>query len=173
MNMGFGRVGLGQNQNWPTGNYATGGGPQLNDMFFTYDLLFGSVGPGASSTQTIQIQADSNFLWEATTFFATLQGQAEPVPLSIQWPFTLQLTDTGSGRQFFASSQPNGAVPISNMAGTGSFPFILPQSYVWKAVSSIQGILVSLSLNTWNNCHLTLLGKKMYGSAPVPGPAIY
>lgn len=165
----YGRVGLQQ----PGGSYATGGGPQLNDMFFQYDLFFGTLTAGQISTQTIQIQADSNFLWEATMFYATPAGAAEPVPAQIQWPFTLQLSDTGSGRQFFASSTPNGAIPVSSLAGTGMFPLVLPQSYVWKAVSTIQGILASTSTNTWNNCHFTLLGQKLYGSLPLNGPAIY
>lgn len=164
---GFGQGGPGQFVR-PT-NY----NPQeLSDQFFVYDFAFGNLAAGQTVTQSLPTQADANFLWEMTTFYGTENGAVEPVSDQSQFPFLIQLTDSGTGRSFFANSSGAAAVPVGNVCGTGKFPTVLPQPYLIKAVSTMQAILMSLSANVWNNCHLSLVGKKTYFSIPIVGPAI-
>jgi len=160
-----------------------GGGPQffatptnltreLVDIWFAYDFSFGNLLAGASATQSIPTQADANFLWEEMNFTAQLNGASEPISSTIQYPFTLQLTDSGVGRFFFAGSQGQAAVPLNSIGGSGQFPYVLPTPYLIRAVSTMQAIVTSTSVNQWNNLHLTLIGKKTFASYPVNGPAI-
>lgn len=152
-------------------NYADApGGLALKDQFYIYDLVFtsagltaGQVAASATATATITIQADSNFMWEATTFFASEHGLTQPLLDNIQRPFTIQITDSGVGRNFFS-----GSTPVDQFAGVGKFPFVLPQPYLWRAVSNIQATLTSLDgSNQWDNCTLSFVGKKTYGTYPV------
>lgn len=136
----------------------------LSDQFYVYDLTFPGVTTGATVPVSLQIDSLSNFLWRATTFFAYPDGATFTTPFIDNFirPFTLTLTDSGTGRQFF-----NHAVPIDDIAGIGKFPFVLPEPYLWAANSSIQAVLTNLDTNTWDNVHLSLIGKKTFGSFPV------
>jgi hypothetical protein len=58
-------------------------------------------------------------------------------------------------------------VPIDNIAGTGKFPFVLPEPYLWAANSVIQATITNLDTHTWDNLHLSLIGKKTFQSFPV------
>jgi len=78
-----------------------------------------------SRDDSINIQADADFIIHKLTMFAVQRGLATPLQGSdstrIIPNVTVQITDQGSGRQLF-----NEAVHIGSIFGTGSLPFILP-----------------------------------------------
>jgi hypothetical protein len=133
----------------------------LNDQFYVYDLSFGALTTGLTLPLTQTIDSLSNFLWRSTIFWAYPDGAGFTTPFQDNFlrPFTIQITDAGTGRSMF-----NGAVPVDNIAGTGKFPFILPEPYLWAANSVIQVILTNLDTHTWDNVHLSLIGKKTFGT---------
>jgi hypothetical protein len=136
----------------------------LYDQFYVYDISFGAITTGATISGTVNIDSLSNFLWRATTFWTNPDGVTLNTPLTNAFlrPFTISLTDAGTGRQFF-----NGAVPVDNIAGSGNFPFILPEPYLWAGNSVVQATITNLDTHTWDNLHLSLIGKKTFGSYPV------
>jgi len=140
----------------------TGG---LNDQFFIYDIAFPAMTSGLTSALPLQIDSLSNFLWRAMNFWGYPDGATFSTPFQDNFlrPFTLSITDSATGRSFS-----NQAVPLDNWAGIGKFSFVLPEPYLWAANSSIQVTLVNLSTVTFDNCHLSLIGKKTFQSFPTP-----
>lgn len=138
----------------------------LNDQFYVYPIKFGAVTTGATVVATVNIDSLSNFLWRATNFFGYPDGATFTTPFQDNFirPFTLTLTDSGTGRTFF-----NQALPVDLVAGIGKFSFVLPEPYLWAANSVVQATLTNLDTNTWDNCYLALIGKKTFGTFPTPG----
>ena len=132
-------------------------GDQYEADFFALDFAFGSIATLVTSTLSVNVQADSAFLWEQTTVVGNKNGEAEPWVSGRQFPFTVFLTDTGTGRQLM-----NVPVPLTNWAGRGDLPFILPQPRIFMPKATINMQLVSFSASTWDNVHVTLLGKKLF-----------
>src|SRR3990167_6061714 len=96
-------------------------GYQVFEDFFVYGATFTSIAAAAVQTQNIQIQADSAFKWTHASMECDLAGvtytqEATPVPLC-----SLQITDSGTGRQLFSQ-----AIPLSAIFGSGQLPFVLP-----------------------------------------------
>jgi len=138
---------------------------RLKDQFYDYDMSFGNIAASATANMTLNIQSDSNFLWRALNFAAYPHGAtfATPVVDNIIYPFTVQITDSGTGRSFFSN-----AVAVNAICGSGKFSAVLPEPYLWRANSVIQAVLVNLDgTNQWDNVHLSFIGKKTFGTIPV------
>lgn len=132
-------------------------GQEYAGDLFIYPFNFGSIATLATSTVTNTIQADSDFEWFKTTVGGNLHNLAEPWADTIQIPMTVQITDTGTGRQLF-----NAAMPVSNIGGLARSPFILPQPRLFKANSVVQVTFTSLSANTWDNLFFNMIGRKLW-----------
>jgi len=127
---------------------------QYLKTFFTYNLLFASVASAATASASLQIQASSDFLIQAlsfTCFDLTTHG-AITAPQC-----TIQLTDTGSSATLF--DQP---IPITNVFGTGQFPFVLPVPKLMVANSSLTGSLVATYLANASYFVLSFHGRKIF-----------
>lgn len=133
-------------------------GSQYSEDWYVYVAAFGNMAAAAVVNQNVQIQADSSFVLEKLTFYATLQGGTAPF-LDTQIPeVNLQFTDSGSGRILF-----NSPVPISATAGTGQLPFILPVPRTFKAKANLQFVATNFSAaNQYNNVTLVLQGRKVF-----------
>lgn len=133
-------------------------GAKTDEDFFTYQFpTFASIVAGGNQTQSIIIQADSDFLIEKLTYQADLAGVAQtdstrPLPNA-----TILITDTGSGRQLS-----NIAVPITAIFGTGQEPFILPRPKRISARSTIQAVIVSFEAAAVLTIRLSLIGRKIF-----------
>ena len=128
----------------------------IND-FFVYEEDFSSLASGATSTGTINIQADSDFVLQKFTYFADLAAAAQTdsgrvIPLA-----TVLITDSGSGRNLMES-----ALPISNIFGTGDLPFILPQPKLFLARTTITVVLTNFSASSTYNIRLSFIGYKVF-----------
>jgi hypothetical protein len=131
----------------------------LNNLFYVYDFAFLTVAASTTYVLTQTVQQDSNFLWQMTTVFGYKDGVTTAASDAIIHPFTIQVSDSGTSRQFFSTTA---GIPVDLVAGIGKFPFVLPQPYLFQAVSVIQVSLTNLDSAQWDNVHLSFIGKKIY-----------
>lgn len=127
---------------------------------YIYQAQFLALIPEQDSTITIDIEADSSFVWLKTTYLVNnnvgdLTQETVPVP-----DLTVQITDTGSGRNLQQAP-----VQIETMAGTGRLPFILPIPRTFKPKSTIQVTMTNDQPNggdTYNGISLVMHGYKQW-----------
>lgn len=137
---------------------------QIAEDFFVYQADFSALAPNTPQTATINIQADSHFKWVMATYDADIAAAAfteanAPVP-----NVTVQITDTGSGRNLFSS-----AVPVPSIFGRGQLPFVLPLPRIFAARSSISITAANYDAAETYNLKLSLVGMKLFdigGSVP-------
>ena len=131
---------------------------KFDEDFFVYQFPnFTSLAVGGNQTQSVIIQADSDFLIEKLTFQADLAGVAQNDSTRVIPNVTVLITDTGSGRQLS-----NVAVPITSLFGTGQEPFILPRPKRIAARSTLQAIVVSFEAVSVPTIRLSLIGRKIF-----------
>ena len=131
---------------------------KFDEDFFVYQFpTFTSLAVGGNQTQSVIIQADSDFIIEKLTYQADLAGVAQNDSTRVIPNVTVLITDTGSGRQLS-----NIAVPITAIFGTGQEPFILPRPKRIAARSTIQAILVSFEAVSVPTIRLSLIGRKVF-----------
>ena len=123
--------------------------PYFARDFFTYEIDFTSpIAAGLNAVNSFTIQADSDFLWTKATF---VQVNAAGSPLA-----SILIQDTGSGRNLM-----NQAVPVTNIFGTGQFPFILPRQRIFVARAVVNITITNLDgVNAINSLRLSFIGEK-------------
>lgn len=132
-------------------------GPQNFEDFFVYNVEFADIAPADVQQGNIQIQADSAFKWTAAAVQADIAGAGyeaatRPIPLT-----SLQIVDTGSGRQLFSNP-----LPVETIFGNGGLPFILPIPRIFMPRSNIALTLSNISTDTTYNVRLQLIGTKVF-----------
>ncbi len=146
------------NQNVARGfSPTTPSGMQQVEDFFIYEVTFDALTFGTSQDGNIQIQADSAFRWITGTYFADIAraaftAEARPIP-----NVTVQITDSGSGRQLVSAP-----VPVPSLFGTGQLPFVMPISRVFQARSNIAFTVANIDAATTYNLTLQLIGTKIF-----------
>jgi hypothetical protein len=145
----------------PEGEFALGGKVYVGKDYFVYSVLAENIATASAVTRTIQIQADSDFVWQKATFAAFLpfSGDIDPVDFADrQAPAaTVQITDNGSGRQLFDRPQ-----IIGTVFGTGQLPFIMPTPRLMVARSTINFEIANLAPSDELYLQLSLIGYKAY-----------
>ena len=107
---------------------------------------------------TIPIQSDSDFelleLLQFTDIGGALQTDSSRIiPLA-----TIQIQQSGSGIDIMP--QP---VPLGSIAGDGRLPFILPETKIWPANSSMSITLTRYAVaGTSYNIRLSFSGRKLF-----------
>jgi len=125
--------------------------------FFVYDTVHSAIVAGTSNTQTIQINADSDFQIEKLTFFADIAAAGQTASSRVIPLVTVLLVDTGSGRQF--SDQ---AVPVNSLFGTGEIPFVLKQPKILLARTSLSVTVANFDAANTYNIRLSFIGSKLF-----------
>lgn len=133
---------------------------------FTYNAVFTGLAGLASSTQNIQIQADSDFDLQKLTFTADIAIAAVTESTRIIPLCNVLITDTGGGEQFS-----DVAVPVNSLFGNGELPFILPRARRIAARSSLSITMNNRTAATTYNIQLSFIGEKIYNYPGVPTPA--
>lgn len=132
--------------------------PPGNRDFFVYPAAFGSIAAGANATVNIAVSADSDFYLTAFTYFSNLAGAAQTVATQVVPQLSVQIIDTGSGRQLF-----NVATPIYSFAGLGREPFRLIHPRLFKRSTTIQVTATNTSAaETYTTTFLNFIGFKLY-----------
>jgi len=125
---------------------------------FSYVVKFSSIVAAANSTETVNIQADSDFLIQAQCYMVDIAGAIQTDGSRVIPIATVLLTDTGSGRQLMDDDQ-----PISSIFGTGMEPYVLPQPKLMAARSSLAVKVTNTSASTtYTNLLLSFIGVKIF-----------
>lgn len=130
---------------------------QYQEDYFVYGVGPLSVAAGSTAQGSIQIQADSLFQWERAAYYADIANAAfldstRPIP-----NVSVQIVDSGSGRQLFQTPQ-----PVASVFGTGELPFLLPTPRWFKPNSQIQIQLTNFDAAVTYNIRLSFIGSKIF-----------
>lgn len=122
--------------------------------FFVYNTVHQNIAPTNANTQTITIQADSDFQLEKLTYFAesdhtTASGRTIPA-------CQVLIVDTGSGRQISDMS-----FPIANLFGTGEIPFVLKQPKIFLSRSTLNVTVTNFGSSPIT-VRLSFIGSKLF-----------
>lgn len=122
--------------------------------FYVYTASLTSLAAGSSNADQVQIEADSDFLINKMMFtvFDAANGALVASP-----NLTVQLTDSGSGRNLFDEPQ-----AITAIAGIGQLPFIPPVAKLLRAKSTFTVTFANRSAATLYNIALSMAGTKLY-----------
>ncbi len=130
-------------------------------FFYIYQTPnIATIAASAATTNVIQFDVDSVFCWMRLNVFADIAGAVQ-TPSSLVVPLvTLQITDTGSGTNYF-----NNPVPLGSVAGSAQLPFVMPTPVMVQPTASLQFAYANFSnATTYANLRLQLIGFKVYGS---------
>lgn len=129
--------------------------------FYVYSTTFTNIADGAAGTNAINIQADSDFRLEKITYHNINNQVLNPAPAiggTIEPRFTIQITDTGSGRNIF-----DNPIPVAAIFGIGTVPFILGTPKIFAARSTITVIVTSYDVMGFTNTlRLAFIGTKLF-----------
>lgn len=129
----------------------------IGDDWYVYESNIPALASGASATDTINIQANSDFVLYQT-IYAAFDGNGNVTYGTRQLPLvTVQLTDTGSGQQLFSDN-----IPITNVFGTAQRPYVLPSPRRFRANTTLSISYNNFSLGTTYNLFLAFAGKKIF-----------
>jgi len=134
-----------------------GGRTYVARDFYVYQENFLALASGATANGSIEVQADSDFVLQKMNYFADIAAAAQTPTTGVIPLVTLQLIDTGSGRNLFES-----AVPIPSIFGTGQLPFVLPIPRVFFARSTIALQVTNFDAAETYNLRLSFIGYKAY-----------
>ena len=128
--------------------------------FYVYEAETIAIAVGASTNDTISIEADSDFILQKLTYLATVGDVQSTDATRIIPNVLIQITDTGSGRQLMQD-----AIPVSSFFGSGMLPFILPNPRLFMRNSTIQIAYTSFETAAVDDVRLAFIGYKIYGTA--------
>lgn len=152
---------------------------------FNYSVQFlnSSVAAGTSVAGNVAIQADSDFI--ALYVMITVYDSPNHTVVTSLAPLTIQLTDTGSGRNLMDSAQSiqnlcGGAMNANGGSG-GSAPFIFPEPLLLRQTGTLQVTITNLTSasiatggRTFQRVDVSLSGYKVFKRRqPMPGEAWY
>lgn len=129
---------------------------QMRD-FFVYDIDFAALAPNGTANGQIQIQADSDFELQQLAHFSDIAAATETESSRVLPLVTIQITDTGTGRQMF-----NAPVPIPALFGDGRIPFVLPTTKMFSRNASVSFVLSNYDAAATYNIRLQLIGAKIF-----------
>lgn len=122
--------------------------------FFGYEADFLGLAGTTSASVVVQIQADSDFYLQELQASGT--ATATPQTGLTFLPFTLQITDSGSGRNLLSA-----ATHLENLRGNGQLPGVLPWGKLIRAASALTLTLTNLSA-TQSDVRILLAGFKIF-----------
>lgn len=128
--------------------------------FYVYEAAVAAIAVAGSANDVINIEADSDFILQKLTYHADIAGAAQTDATRVVPNVTIQITDTGSGRQLM-----NNPIPIPSIFGTGELPFILPNPRLFMRNSTIQVAFTSFEAAITPDVALAFVGYKIYGTA--------
>ncbi len=126
--------------------------------FYIYEAEALALAPAGNANDIINIEADSDFILQKFAYEADIAAAAftfttRPIPL-----ITIQLIDSGSGRQLMQNP-----IPVSSFMGDGQLPFILPNPRKFLRNSTIQVAFNNFDAAVTYNIRLAFIGYKIYG----------
>lgn len=106
----------------------------------------------------VPIQSDADFELLEITQVTDIAGALQTASSRIIPLATIQIQQSGSGIDIMPSP-----VPLGALSGDGSLPFILPESKLWAANSSMLVTLTRYAVAGTNyNIRLSFVGRKLF-----------
>ena len=127
--------------------------------FYVYEAAVNAIATGASANDSIQIEADSDFILQKLVQWTDNAGVQQTAATRVIPNVTVQITDTGSGRQIL-----NQPTPIGAIFGDGNLPFILPNPRLFMRNSTIQVAFTSFEVAATPDIFLGFVGYKIYNT---------
>lgn len=124
-----------------------------NERFYTYGLSFLALGVGASSTQTLAIDAQSDFILRKMNQFSDIGAAGTVESTRVMPNATILMTEASSSVQFM-----NIAIAIPSLFGSGGNPFILPIPVLLKAQSILTVTVTNYDAANTYNIRLAFIG---------------
>ena len=121
--------------------------------YFAYNMYFASIATTVTSTTSMQINADADFLVQEMSLFCydlTTNAQIT-APIS-----TIQLTES-NGTSFFDQ-----AIHVLNCFGSAQLPFLLPVPRLLRSNSVLTGTLTNVVSTNAQRYMLTFHGRKIF-----------
>ena len=144
---------------------------EFNLSFFTFNIEFLPATASVFTSGSFLVQNDSAFVLVATSYVATLTDNFTPVTavtvpapattlltMGIASPFLVNITDSGSGRQFS-----NIDTHIDNWFGQADLPFVWPVPQVFDPNSNVTMRLQNLIATNFN-VRCAFVGYKVFGN---------
>lgn len=125
--------------------------------FYVYQVNLTSIAGAANATSSLNIRAHADFVIHKMTMFADIAAAVQTDSGRVLPSVTLQITDTGAGRQFFSD-----VVPLPALFGSGTLPFILPGPRRVAANSTLLFTWNNISAATTYRIYLSLIGVEVY-----------
>lgn len=141
------------------GAFVVGGRRYVARDLYVYqeDFAVANLVAGASVNGSIEIQADSDFVWLKSAYAADLAGAPQTADGRVIPLVSIQIVDTGSGRNLLEN-----AAPVPSVFGTGELPFVNPIPRLFFARSTIQLQLTNYSAGSDYGLRLSFIGYKAY-----------
>lgn len=140
--------------------YTESNGRQFTVDHYVYAVEIGSLAPGATLTGSINIEANSNFVWVKSSFVTYVNsGAVNADELAMNIPrINVSINDSGSGLNL-----QNIPTDLSAIAGQKGLPLVLPQEREFSANSNVQFSFTSYDAAlTYSNTKLHLIGYKKF-----------
>lgn len=138
--------------------------PQVDGAdYFFYVTSVASLAPAQSAPAQIQVDAGTDFLWIASTYFLDVGGDY-PIESELIYPLiTTTILDTGATKNLMNAPVPLGAIA----SPTASFPYRLIRPRLFRANSVINFTFTSYdgATITYSNLYFVMHGiRKIAGS---------
>lgn len=142
-----------------TEKYGPNAGKKYSRDYYTYAIEIPTLTVAAAvATGQISIDADSDFVWEKSSYFADVAGAAQTDANKVVPLVSVAITDSGSGRNL-----QNIPVPIDTIAGRAGLPFLVPSPRVFAANSNITLVFTNYSAATdYANLYYVFIGYKKF-----------
>lgn len=125
--------------------------------YFVYNAKVPTISAGETKEVSINIEADSSFIWLKTTFEVT-NGLSYTPETRIIPTVQVQFRDTGSGRLLFQEP-----APIDSIAGCARLPYILPMERVYDPKATINVTFINVnSSDAYTDLVISLHGYKQW-----------
>lgn len=105
----------------------------------------------------VPIQTDSDFELMEITYAADIAAAAQTDSTRVIPLVTLQIVQSGTGIDIMGNP-----IALSGLAGDGRLPFILPESKIWPASSSMLVTLTRFAAAVDYNIRLAFIGRKLF-----------
>lgn len=130
-------------------------GGTKDDYFYIASAT--ALAPAGSVTDNVNIETDSNFIWQKISYFANLANAAQTESSRVIPLINVQFLDSGSGRNL-----QNNPLPIPAIAGNGQLPFIMPVPRILRANATLSVTFTNFDAAATYNITLVLSGYKNF-----------
>ncbi len=127
-----------------------------NLRFYTYGLSFLGIAAGSTVTQTLAIEAQSDFEMRKLNQFSDIAQAGTTESTRVMPNATILLTEASSSVQFM-----NIPIAIPSLFGSGGLPFILPLPVILAAQSVLTVTVTNYDAATTYNIRLAFIGVRI------------